>query len=58
MLCAELSITAQPRADHAHYISGWLTVLKNDKGAAMAAAAQASRAVDYLMQLSSPEAAP
>lgn len=58
MLCAELSITAQPRAGHAHYIAGWLTVLKNEKGAAMAAAAQASRAVDYLMQLAAREVAP
>lgn len=49
MLCAELSITAQPREDHAHYIGNWLTVLRSDKGAAMAAAAQASRAVEYLM---------
>lgn len=48
MLCADLSITAQPRADHAHYIANWLQVLKNDKGAAMAAAATASRAVEFL----------
>lgn len=48
MLCADLAITAQPRPDHAHYISNWLTVLKSDKGAAMAAAATASRAVEYL----------
>lgn len=48
MLCADLSITAQPRADHAHYIANWLQVLKNDKGAAIAAAATASRAVEFL----------
>jgi antirestriction protein ArdC len=48
MLCADLAITAQPRPDHAHYISNWLTALRSDKAAAMAAAATASRAVEYL----------
>jgi antirestriction protein ArdC len=56
MMCAELSITAQPREDHAHYISNWLSVLKSDKGAAMSAAAQASRAAEYLMSLTTPAA--
>ena len=51
MLCAELGITAQPRADHAHYIATWLTVLKSDNGAALTAAAQASKAVDMLWSL-------
>lgn len=48
LLCADLGITAQPRPDHAHYIKNWLTVLRADKGAAMSAAAIASRAVEYL----------
>lgn len=48
LLCADLGITAQPRPDHAHYIKNWLRVLRGDKSAAMAAAAIASRAVDYL----------
>jgi antirestriction protein ArdC len=47
-LCADLAITAQPRDDHAHYIGHWLEVLKGDKSAVFAAAAQASRAVEYL----------
>lgn len=51
MLCADLGITAQPRADHAHYIAHWLKVLKDDKGAAMATAAKASQAADYLLDL-------
>ena len=51
MLCADLGITAQPRPDHAHYISIWLTALKSDKGAAMAAAAKASQAAEYLWSL-------
>ena len=48
LLCADLGVTAQPRPDHAHYISNWLTVLRNDKGAAMAAAAKASQAVEWM----------
>ena len=48
LLCADLGVTAQPRADHAHYIANWLTVLRNDKGAAMAAAAKASQAVEWM----------
>lgn len=48
MACAELGITAQPRPDHAGYIASWLTVLRQDSGVALAAAAKASQAVDYL----------
>lgn len=51
MASAELGITPQPRADHAHYIKNWLTVLKNDNGAALAAAAQANKALDFLWSL-------
>ena len=47
-LCADLQITAQVREDHAHYIGNWLTVLKGDKTAIFTAAAQASKAADYL----------
>jgi antirestriction protein ArdC len=32
-LCAELGIAAEPREDHAAYLSHWLTVLKEDKRA-------------------------
>jgi antirestriction protein ArdC len=48
LLCADLGVTAQPRADHAQYIANWLTVLRSDKGAAMAAAAKASQAVESM----------
>lgn len=47
-LCAELGITATPRADHAGYIAHWLDVMKSDKRAIFAAAARASEAVTYL----------
>jgi antirestriction protein ArdC len=30
-LCADLGITAAPRADHAPYLDSWLRVLKADK---------------------------
>ena len=47
-LCADLAITAGPRADHASYIANWLSVLRNDKRAIFTAAAHAQRAADYL----------
>jgi antirestriction protein ArdC len=49
-LCAELGITVQPRADHAHYIGHWLRVMKADKRAVFTAAAAASAAARYLSQ--------
>ena len=30
-LCADLTLTPEPRADHASYIASWLKVLKADK---------------------------
>lgn len=50
-LCAELEVTNTPRPDHAQYIAGWLAALKGDTKAIFTAAALATRAVDYLMQL-------
>ncbi|MBS0243034.1 MAG: DUF1738 domain-containing protein [Proteobacteria bacterium] len=50
-LSAELEITNVPRPDHAQYISGWLQVLKSDTRAIFSAAAAASTAVDYLVQV-------
>lgn len=54
-LCADLSITASARPDHAAYIDNWLRVLKSDKRAIFTAAAKASQAADYLSNLQ-PEA--
>jgi antirestriction protein ArdC len=48
-LCSELAITPEVREDHAAYLSHWLDILKNDKRAIFAAAAQAQRAADYLL---------
>ena len=50
-LCAELSITAETRLDHAQYIATWLDVLKADNKAIFAAAAKANEAVSYLKKL-------
>ena len=51
-LCADCNISNQPRADHAAYLSGWLKVFKADKKAIFTAASAASRAADYLGNLS------
>lgn len=54
-LCAELGITeGEPRADHAQYLSQWLTLLKSDSRAVFTAAARASEAVAYLRELQAP----
>jgi antirestriction protein ArdC len=47
-LCGSLSITPQPRPDHAGYISHWLEVMKADKRAIFTAAAKASEAANFL----------
>ncbi|HKM74048.1 MAG TPA: zincin-like metallopeptidase domain-containing protein [Stellaceae bacterium] len=45
---ADLSLTLEPRADHASYIETWLRVLRNDKRALFTAAAHAERAAAFL----------
>lgn len=47
-ICAELGLSAEPRADHADYIGAWLKALKGDNRAIFTAAAHAQRAADYL----------
>jgi len=49
-LCAELSIRGELE-HHASYLQNWLTVLKQDKKALFRAAADASRAAEYLHAL-------
>lgn len=46
--CARLSITTEPRRDHAPYIASWLKALRNDPRAIFAAASKAQEASDYL----------
>lgn len=47
-LCADLGVSAEPRADHGSYLASWITVLKEDKRAIFTAASQAQKAADYL----------
>lgn len=47
-LCGHLGIEAEPREDHARYISSWLEVLKRDKRAIFTAASKAQTAVDWM----------
>lgn len=50
-LCAELGVSAEPRADHAQYLASWLRVLKADKRAVFTAASKSSQAFDFLESL-------
>lgn len=54
LLCAELGITQDTRADHAQYLANWLKLLKVDTRAIFTAAAKASEAVAYLKKLQRP----
>lgn len=55
-LCAELGIIeGEPRADHAQYLSQWMTLLKSDSRAVFTAAARASEAVAFLRKLQAPD---
>jgi antirestriction protein ArdC len=47
-LCADLSISAEPREDHASYIASWLSVLKADSKAIFRAAALAEKAATFM----------
>jgi antirestriction protein ArdC len=55
-VCADLSMSPEPRDEHAAYIGHWLKALKEDKRAIFSAAAHAQRAADYLSGLQ-PQAA-
>lgn len=48
ILCTDLGVSTEPRADHAQYIASWLQALKGDKQFIFKAAAQAQKAVDFL----------
>lgn len=49
-VCADLSLTLEPRPDHAAYIASWLRVLRNDTRFIVAAAAHAERAACFLAE--------
>ncbi|MFO1086526.1 MAG: zincin-like metallopeptidase domain-containing protein [Reyranellaceae bacterium] len=48
-LCMEFGVANVPRPDHAAYIANWLTVLKGDKRAILAASTHANQAVEFLL---------
>lgn len=48
MLMADLGLACTPRADHAAYLTSWLTTLKHDPRAIFTAAAQAQAACDWI----------
>lgn len=50
MLSAQLGLSQKPRVDHAQYIKGWLTSLKNDKKFIISAASKAQKAADYITE--------
>jgi antirestriction protein ArdC len=50
-LSALVGIAPESRMDHASYISSWLTILRNDKRAIFTAAAKASQAADFILNL-------
>ena len=50
-LCADLGITAEPRADHADYLASWLKRLGDDTRAIFRASTAAQAAVTYLQGL-------
>lgn len=54
-LCASLGISAEPRADHAHYLNGWIKKLGDHKREFVSAASAATKAVDLLIAMSEPE---
>ena len=51
LLCADLGLAPEPRADHAPYIASWMTALDGEPRAVATAATQAQRAVDFLHRL-------
>ncbi|MER9927142.1 zincin-like metallopeptidase domain-containing protein [Mesorhizobium sp. M0048] len=48
MICADLSLSVEPRLDHARYIASWLQVLRSDKRAIFTAASKAQQIADWM----------
>lgn len=47
-LTIQFGINSAPRPDHAQYLNGWISKLKNDKRALFMAASAAQKAIDHL----------
>ena len=50
-LGAEFGIASPEKTDHASYIAHWLKILKDNKKFIVSAASEASKAVDFMMEL-------
>jgi antirestriction protein ArdC len=48
LICADLSISVEPRPDHAAYIASWLKVLRADPRAIFTASSKAQQAADWM----------
>lgn len=48
MICADLTLSVEPRPDHARYIASWLEVLRADKRAIFTAASKAQEIADWM----------
>lgn len=57
-LCADFTVTNEPRLDHAQYLNSWIQVLSNDYRKLWRAASLAQKAVDYLLERDAPLAEP
>lgn len=49
-LTIQFGINSAPRPDHAQYLNGWISKLKNDKRALFMAASAAQKAIDHLAE--------
>jgi len=54
LLCSDLSVSPQPRPDHAEYIRSWLQHLSDNPHAFCTAATKASQAISYLDDIAAP----
>jgi len=54
-MCIETGVTAEPRADHAHYVASWLRGLKDDKTLVRKAIASAQKAKDFILETANAE---
>ena len=57
MWCGQMGVSAATRADHASYLSSWISVLRTDARALVTVAGKAQAAVDYLNTLAGYEPA-
>lgn len=57
MICAQIGVSVEPRADHAQYLNSWITALKDNNGAILKAAGYAKAAAAFIAKTQVSEAA-